>query len=106
MPQSTGACFLCRSSAVLYCFVGFADREVQGVSGIPGGGSLSLPLRAGRGGRTCRAFPCKGASYGSWKDVNLKSPMHDARAGSEERSGLGAYQANFKQRCNSAELGS
>lgn len=56
MPQSTGACFLCRSSAVLYCFVGFADREVQGVSGIPGGGSLSLPLRAGRGGRTCRAF--------------------------------------------------
>lgn len=51
-------------------------------------------------------FPCKGASYGSWKDVNLKSPMHDARAGSEERSGLGAYQANFKQRCNSAELGS
>lgn len=59
MLQSIGACFPCRSSAVLYCFVGFADREVQGVSGIPGrrgGGSLSLPLHAGRRGRILLCF--------------------------------------------------
>lgn len=43
-------------------------------------------------------FPAKGASYGSYKDMNLKSRMHDVRAVREERSGLSAYQANFKQR--------
>ena len=69
-------------------------RSGGGMEGDP----CPFPCVQGGEAGSCRAFPCKGTSYGPWKDMNLKSPVHDARALSEETSGLSAYQADFKQR--------